>query len=556
MSAAVGTESSGRAPVLGGRRILGSALVALRNRELARLLGSFGSWIAADWAYLIVLSVVAYDGGGPVAVGLIGAMRVLPAAVLGPAASLLTDRLSRPRILASAHASMCLITLALAWAVAANAPLAVVLVVVGVGAALSSVFKPCVNALLPQLVRDPRELVAANSVYSTVEAAATVAGPVLAGLLLAALAPAAIFPVLGALFAAAAVVSVRIRTEFQPARAPRLAGLGVLLEPFRGFSVLTGRPGVRVAVALFIAQTCMRGLLTVFVIVFAATGDGGLGAGALFAAMGIGGLIGALGVLGFGGSGQSARILGVGIALWGLPVLAIGIWPQSLVAWLALAVLGVGNAIEDVHGYTLLNRMLPDHLAGRAWGAFWSVAAAALALGSLTAPLLIGWLGLQPAMMITGAVLAACPLLAWPRLRAMDTGAGPPPEYVALLRQVPALAPMPVLAIQRLALSLGEVHLSDGDLAIRQGDIGDLFYVIADGCVTVTQEGRELRRLAQGDSFGEIALLLTVARTTTVTASGPCRLLTVDGDSFVAAVTGHRGAQQAADQTVRGYLPN
>jgi len=226
---------------------LGNAAKALRNRDLARLLTSFGLWVTGDWAFLIALSVVAYDSGGAAAVGLVGAVRVLPAAVFSPLASVVADRLPRPRVLAGVHAILCLVALGLAGLMAGDVPLAVVLVVVGVGAALTAVFKPCLNALLPQLVRNPGELVAANSAYSTMEAAGTVAGPVASGLLLAVLGPPVTFLALAALFVIAAGVSITIHSEFQPARSRRVAGWSVVVEPFRGFPVLIGTPGMRLA---------------------------------------------------------------------------------------------------------------------------------------------------------------------------------------------------------------------------------------------------------------------------------------------------------------------
>ena len=82
--------------------------------------------------------------------------------------------------------------------------------------------------------------------------------------------------------------------------------------------------------------------------------------------------------------------LALGLCLWGLPVVVIGLWTGPTVAWFALLALGLGNALLDVFGFSLLNRLFPDHLAGRAWGALHAgAAAAAVALGSLAAPLLV-----------------------------------------------------------------------------------------------------------------------------------------------------------------------
>jgi len=59
--------------------------------------------------------------------------------------------------------------------------------------------------------------------------------------------------------------------------------------------------------------------------------------------------------------------------------------------------------------------------------------------------------------------------------------------------------------------------------------------------------GRERRLLGPGAAFGEIALL---TRTATVTALTPCRRLCLNRESFVAAVTGHRIADQVVRETI------
>ena len=55
---------------------------------------------------------------------------------------------------------------------------------VGASSVVSSVFRPAVSALIPQVVERPEELTAANSLYSTLEALGTLLGPLLAGVLI------------------------------------------------------------------------------------------------------------------------------------------------------------------------------------------------------------------------------------------------------------------------------------------------------------------------------------------------------------------------------------
>jgi hypothetical protein len=360
-----------------------------------------------------------------------------------------------------------------------------------------------------------------------------------------------VFVVLAALFTAAALASLSIGTAYQPARQSAVSGWQAWLTPLRGFAVLAGR-GVRLMITLFFAQTTMRGLLNVFVVLVATSVPGGseVLAGSLFVAMGVGGLIGAAVGAVLGGSRRGALWLAVGLFLWGLPVLVIGVWTGPTVAWLALAALGFGNALLDIFGFSLLNRLFPDHVAGRAWGAVHAGAAAMVALGSLAAPLLVALLGLTGAMVLTGSLLALAPWLVWPWLRRLDAQVGGKDEDIDLLRRVPLFAPMSMIGLERLARVAQPITMTAEETIVREGDRADGFYVIADGEVSVWQHGRHIRGLGPAEAFGEIALLETGPRTATVIAERPGRLLRVNSEGFVAAVTGHR----PTDDVVRGRV--
>jgi len=58
----------------------------------------------------------------------------------------------------------------------------------------------------------------------------------------------------------------------------------------------------------------------------------------------------------------------------------------------------------------------------------------------------------------------------------------------------------------------------NGEAIIREGDAGDLFYLIKEGDVVASVEGKEIRRMGKGNFFGEQALLYDAGRTATVTA--------------------------------------
>ena len=90
MSDAAVTEPEGR--MRASLRALGAVL---SNPTLRRLQLAWVGSILGDWAYLVALGVYAYDQGGAGAVGLVGLIRLVPAAIVSPFSATLVDRFSR-----------------------------------------------------------------------------------------------------------------------------------------------------------------------------------------------------------------------------------------------------------------------------------------------------------------------------------------------------------------------------------------------------------------------------------------------------------------------------
>ena len=96
------------------------------------------------------------------------------------------------------------------------------------------------------------------------------------------------------------------------------------------------------------------------------------------------------------------------------------------------------------------------------------------------------------------------------------------------------VAPLPV--VEQLSRETSAVMVPDGVAVVREGEPGDRFFVVSSGAVAVSREGREVRRLGPGASFGEIALLRDMTRTATVTAVGPTVLVALDRTHFLRAL--------------------
>jgi CRP-like cAMP-binding protein len=113
-----------------------------------------------------------------------------------------------------------------------------------------------------------------------------------------------------------------------------------------------------------------------------------------------------------------------------------------------------------------------------------------------------------------------------------------PERELALRRTIPIFAPLDIPTVDHLAQQLSARVVSPGAAIITQGEAGDRFYIIDQGGVAVTADGRHVADLESGDYFGEIALLRDVPRTATVTATSETRLLSLERDQFLTTVTG------------------
>jgi hypothetical protein len=277
------------------------------------------------------------------------------------------------------------------------------------------------------------------------------------------------------------------------------------------------------------------------------------GVGLLNAAMGIGGIAGSLAAFALIGRKRLASDFGLGIVLWGAPLVAIGIWPHAWVALVALGVLGLGNTLVDVAGLTLLQRTAPPDVIGRVFGVLEMLLVATIGLGAVIAPALIHAFGVRWSLVVAGAFLPVLAALAWRRLRVIDAESHVPAE-LGLLERVPIFSALHAPALERLASQLEPVTVAPGTRVIRQGDHGDRFYVVESGRLQVSVDSEPVGTIGPGDFFGEIALLRDVPRTASVTAETDVQLQALGRDAFLEAVTGSAPSARAADAIVGARL--
>jgi MFS family permease len=525
---------------------LAGLVAVLRNKNLRRLELAWGGAITAEWAHFVALGVFAYDAGGTVAVGIAGLVRMLPAALVAPFAASLGDRFRRERFLVAIAlvGAAALGASAVAFFVSESA-VAIFALAAVVGLA-STLVRPAQQALLPSLARTPEELIGSNGASSTIESLGTLVGPLLAGVLVSVADAGVVFAVgSGALLASAllfALVKVEGRLHAAAARTERASR-----QLIAGIAFCARAPGPRMIVGLIAAQAFVRGCLNVLIVVTAfRVLDANAGAvGYMTAALGVGGLVGALGAFTLTGR-RLAIAFGVALVFWGLPIALMAPSPFLALALVLLAVVGAANSVEDVAVFTLLQRIVPDDVLTRVLGVLWGLAMGGVALGSIVAPAVVSLAGPRAALVAVGAILPALTLLAWRRLAELDRSAPGPAAELAVIDSVPMLAPLSIASKEHLATSLVPVTVAAGDVVIRAGEPGDRFYIVADGELEVI--GDRLHVIARaGDHFGEIALLRDVPRTATVRAVVQSRLFALERGDFLAAVTGHSDVRAAGE---------
>jgi Cyclic nucleotide-binding domain len=521
---------------------------ALQLPDTRRLELGWGLSVMGELAGTVALVVYAFGAGGAALVAAYAASRTVGGMGVTLLLAGVTNRLRRDRLLRWLTGSRALLLGAAALLAALHQPAAAVIALAAMSSALAQTYRPLQAAILPWLVRTPAELTAANAVAAVLENSGALIGPLLAGVLLAVAAPPASIAMAAGSVAGATVAVLRLTVPDTPTLAGRSL-VDVMRDVRDGIARFARMaPPGGVAILAF-AQTFVRGALVVLIAVLAVhvLALGGSAVGWLNAALGAGGLIGGAVAAAAVRSTRLGRSFITGLALWGLPLALLAMLTTPLVAYLALAVVGVGNAVEDVGLFTLVTRLAGPRAAGKVLGGLEFVALAGLGLGSVTAPLLLHTLGARGTLALLGGGLAALALAHTARFARLDAAMPAPGPEVALLRSLPMFSPLPLAVTELLATEIEPRQFPPGAVVMREGEAGDHFHLIVDGSAAVTARGVPRPPLRRGDCFGEIALLRDIPRTATVTAEQPLRTVALGREEFLTAVTGNSMSMAAVE---------
>ena len=401
-----------------------------QNREFRIVLGGQAVSAFGDAISLTVLPllVVALTGSG-IAMGIVGALQLLPDLLLGLPAGALADRWDRRRMIIVADLGRALLTALIPLSVLLGWPtMGVILLVTFPINALRVVFLAAWTAVMPSIV-GVDQVGRASGFAEAIFSASFVIGPAVAGVAVAVLGPGPTLALDAASFVFSAVSLMLIR---RPLRADRDGVETHLLAEIReGIAYIVGEPILRVAIPYWTIISVATAPIAP-VVIFFLTIDRGAGpgmVGLILSAYGLGSLVGALIATRFtrGRLGRLMLVANLGSAV---VLVCFALSGQPLVqAGFAVAA-GICGALVFVPYLTLRSTIPPNHLMGRVGSSARTISVGLAPIGTFLAGLSLDALGGQATMLGIALILVAAtaafsfsPILR--RAVAGDGGGGP-----------------------------------------------------------------------------------------------------------------------------------
>lgn len=370
----------------------------------ASLLSNFGTWaqqVAEPW---LLLSL----GASSFLIGLDSFAMAAPVWVLTLMGGMLADRKDRRHVIALCQSiqMMCPILLVVFLLTGTVQPWIVIVLsaIVGITDALSM---PSFSSIVPSIVEHD-QIPAALALNATQFNLSRVLGPMIAGLLMASVGAVGCFALNAASYLPFIWVALWILPRGRPlpteADEPENQALST------GLRYAAGTPDVRGALLTVLLTSTLCGPLIVFCPVLVKTvlhgdvGDFSLSLGAF----GIGGVLGAVALLGVDAGRDRRRISSWFAAAYGalMALTAIDPWAWGLPALLALT--GIAMTVSNTSANSLLQATALPGVRGRTVSLYMLALRGGLSVGSLATGLTVSLLGVREALLINGllAVLA------------------------------------------------------------------------------------------------------------------------------------------------------
>ena len=414
--------------------------------------------------------------------------------------SSLADRHGRARIAAIGALLRAFALLAIALSVAAGWPLWTTLALAGVEGAVYAVGAPALRALAPTLVRSPSELSSANLVISLGLALAIFLGPLVGGLAYQWTGAAPVVVVVATVFALSYLRLARFEQEAPAADAPQMpdtsAQRGRIAEALAGLRTAASDDRIRLTLLVFCGYSFAVGIVDVVLIVLArdVLHQSSGGAGALYSAFGVGGLVAGVGI-GRLMRARLARVFGGAVVLWAVPLGAMALVARPALALACSVAAGIAGTVAQAAGDTVLQRATPDRLMSRVLGAYEAVTGIAEMVAALVPAILIAPLGARAVLALGVATAPLVVICGWRGLRRLDRDLDVDHERLTLVARVPWLRTGSLAEQDRVAGLLEQESVPAGEVIVYQGEIGDRFYILRAGAARVLVDRREVSRL-------------------------------------------------------------
>ena len=373
-----------------------------RARVFALALTQSSLGTGAGYIALLILALDRLDS--PWAISMVLLADLVPAMLLGPVFGAAADRWSRRACTVIADLLRAVAFLGIAFVPGIEATVAFA-ALAGIGTGL---FGPAALASLPSLV-ERRRLPAATALYGAISDLGFFVGPALAGAVLLVGSAETLMLANGLTFIVSAVLLSGLRFGAAPEREPSAPGIqtrtSLFAEAREGLRAAAEIAGVRTILVASGAALFFAGILNVAELPFATEdlGTSQAGYAMLAAILGLGFIGGSLAGSKGGELPELRRRYLFGLLLLGVGLICSGLAPSFPIALATFALFGFGNGLLLVYERLLIQRVVPDRLAGRVFGVKDSLSAWAFGAAFVIAGAIIALVGARSLLLIAGA---------------------------------------------------------------------------------------------------------------------------------------------------------
>ncbi len=337
--------------------------VALRSRDFRLLLaGQAISLTGSQMQQVAVVWQLYLLSGSPLALGMLGAFRVVPIIVFALGGGVVADALDRRRLMLATQTVLALVSVALAvLAHTQHTTTAAIYGLAFIAGAATAFDNPARQALVPRLV-SREQLPNALSLYATVWQVATIAGPAFGGALLAWTGPTAIYVVDVVSFGAVIAALLAMKHRHVGLGATRISAKAAV----EGLRFIRRTPLIWSTMLLDFAATFFAGsmlLLPIFADQLFHVGPRGLGL--LYAAQPVGAALAGAVLSTLHPPRRRGQAILWAVAVYGAAIAVFGLSPWFWLSFLMLAVSGAADTVSMVIRQTVRQTLTPDELRGR-----------------------------------------------------------------------------------------------------------------------------------------------------------------------------------------------